>query len=46
MAAREKNPDEILSQAVEISDPTEREVFLGKACGGDEVGDLGNWDAD
>ena len=37
MVAREKNPDEILDQAVKISDLTEQEAFLNKACGGNET---------
>ena len=37
MAAKQKNPEDILQQVVEISDSAEQQAFLAEACEGDEA---------
>ena len=37
MSTNKHNADEILDQAVDIADPTERQAFLNEACAGDKA---------
>ena len=37
MAAKQRSPEDILQQVVEISDSAEQQAFLAEACEGDEA---------